>query len=366
MRSQELAFGQLGWLPDAARLYLRHVAGRQSMHALARQEGCHPATVLRRVRRMEDRRDDPLIDAFLDRIEVRTETLRRTQDAAQTTAEEVLMTVTMRDSAPGRQEAGIERDVLRALRRLCETGAILAVAAGLDRAVVMKGNVRTAVVDRGVAEILAMRDWIAIRSKGTVTTHVVTSAGRAALRRMLYAETEGAGADGGGFAEQHREWGERTVMENARPRRMRFNIAESPLTALARHKDRDGRPFLTPDLVAAGERLREDFELAQIGPRVAQNWEKFLTGGDRGNFGSNEAGGGSSSARDRVAAALRELGPGLGDMALRCCCFLEGLEQAERRLGWSARSGKIVLRIALARLKRHYDGVNGGRAPLIG
>ncbi len=53
-------------------------------------------------------------------------------------------------------------------------------------------------------------------------------------------------------------------------------------------------------------------------------------------------------------------------MMLRCCCFLEGLEAAEKRLGWSARSGKIVLRIALLRLKRHYDERNGGRAPLIG
>jgi len=66
-----------------------------------------------------------------------------------------------------------------------------------------------------------------------------------------------------------------------------------------------------------------------------------------------------------VAGALRDLGPGLGDVALRCCCYLEGLELAERRMGWSARSGKVVLRIALQRLKRHYDGL-GAAAAMIG
>ena len=68
------------------------------------------------------------------------------------------------------------------------------------------------------------------------------------------------------------------------------------------------------------------------------------------------------AARDQIA----DLGPGLGDMVLRCCGFLEGLEAAEKRMGWSARSGKIVLRIALQRLKRHYDETCGGKAPLIG
>jgi hypothetical protein len=119
--------------------------------------------------------------------------------------------------------------------------------------------------------------------------------------------------------------------------------------------------------VQAAERLREDFELAQMGPRVTQNWERFLTGGERGGF-RPEAGRaeGPRDARDRVSAALRDLGPGLGDMVLRCCCFLEGLEAAEQRLGWSARSGKIVLRIALQRLRRHYDEAYGRHGPLIG
>ncbi len=129
---------------------------------------------------------------------------------------------------------------------------------------------------------------------------------------------------------------------------------ESPVTALARRRDKEGNPFLTPELVDAAERLREDFETAQAGPRVTQDWDRFLTGSERGT-GGGTPGGGAASARGRVAAALRELGPGLADMALRCCCYMEGLETAERRLGWSARSGKIVLRIALLRLKRHYD-----------
>ena len=72
------------------------------------------------------------------------------------------------------------------------------------------------------------------------------------------------------------------------------------------------------------------------------------------------------TARERVAAALVDLGPGLGDVVLRCCCYLEGVETTEQRMGWSARSGKIVLRIALQRLKAHYAETYGKYAPLIG
>jgi hypothetical protein len=147
---------------------------------------------------------------------------------------------------------------------------------------------------------------------------------------------------------------------------MRYNMAESPVVALSRRREKDGKAFLEPALVTAAERLREDFELAQMGPRIAQDWSRFLTAGSGGGFNSGDGLRGPEGARDRVAAALRDLGPGLGDMALRCCCFLEGLEATEKRMGWSARSGKIVLRIALQRLKRHYDDTYGPGGGLIG
>jgi hypothetical protein len=268
---------------------------------------------------------------------------------------------------------------MRILRRLAEPGAVLAIAPDMEKAVVMREfpdgqNARTGVVDRGVAQAFALKDWISCRKQGRVSTYEITQAGRAALKRMIdegdqarQAEATGMAEAATPFANQHRTWDERTVVEGTTARRVRYNLAESPIAILGRRRDKDGKPFLEHDLVQAAERLREDFELAQMGPRVAQNWERFLTAGDRGGFRPDAGHGeGPGRARDRVAAALRDLGPGLGDIALRVCCFLEGIETAEKRMGWAARSGKIVLRIALQRLRRHYDEVLGERGNYIG
>lgn len=289
------------------------------------------------------------------------------------------MSVHPRRHATGDQpicdEQALVREGMRVLRRLAEPHAVMAIAPDLEKAVVLRElpdgkSLRTAVLERSVAHAFALKDWVTCRKHGRVSTYEITSAGRAALKRMVDEEDrrrQGLAEAASPFGEQHRVWGDREVIDDAGPRRVRYNLAESPVALLGRRRDRDGKPFLEPELVAAAERLREDFELAQMGPRVAQNWDRFLTGGDRGAFqpDSGQAEG-PSSARARVAAALRDLGPGLGDVALRCCCFLEGLEVAEKRMGWAARSGKIVLRIALMRLRRHYEETYGKSGPLIG
>ena len=358
-----------GWLPDAVRLYLDHTEDGQSYRALARREGRHASTVMRAVRRYETRRDDPLLDEAL---------------AAQTSApapslppinkDDDIMTAPLRPQNIVADEVTITSEGKRILRRLVEPGAVLAFAPDMEKAVVMREfpdghTARTAVVERVIAQAFALKDWISCRKPGRVATYEISSVGRAALKRMVDDD-----ARAGGFAEaqtafggQHREWNSRVVSEDAGPRRIRYNLAESPVAVLGRRRDKDGKLYLEPELVVAAERLREDFELAQMGPRVAQNWERFLTGADRGSFRA-EAGiaEGPRAARDRVAAALRDLGPGLGDVALRVCCFLEGIETAEQRLGWSARSGKVVLRIALQRLGKHFQETYGRSGPLIG
>ena len=346
------------WIPDAVRLYLDHTFSGLSLRALARRDGLHASTILRQVRRYETRRDDPLLDEALDRL-------------AQSPMEDA-MSATLRHPSPTLDEAAILHEGRRILRRLAEPGAVLAIAPDLERAVVLREfpdgrTARTGVVERKFAHAFALKEWISLRKAGRVTTYDLSSIGRLALKRLMDEAPAGLAEAPTPFADQHRDWDEKDIPTPEGPRRMRYNLAENPVAVLGRRKDKDGMAFLSPDLINAAERLREDFELAQMGPRVAQNWDRFLTAGDRGGFrGDAGTAEGPRAARDRVAAALRDLGPGLGDVALRVCCFLDGIEAAEQRMGWAARSGKIVLRIALQRLARHYDETYGKSGPRIG
>lgn len=357
--------GQSTLLPRAVRDYLRHTTQGVTIRQLAREQGHHASTVQRRIRKIEAMRDDALIDSALAELAIPAPRIDASRNKEHADMNAPLRQD--RNDAPAQEH--YEREARRILRRLSEPGAVLAFAADMEKAVVVRETpdgrtVRTAVTDRESAQSMAIRDWLVCTQPGRVARYRITGAGRAALKRMLADDAHFAGAEPGhtGFAEQHRDWDSKDIpLEGSTRRRaVRYNAAESPIASMARRKDKDGAPFLQPEMVDAAERLREDFELSQMGPRVSQNWEKFLTGGDRGAFPANaETGTGSEAARNRVMLAVRELGPGLGDVALRVCCFLEGVEAAEKRLGWSARSGKIVLRIALQRLAQHYQRQKG-------
>jgi transposase-like protein len=333
------------WVPREAAAYLAHTETGLAIRALAREEGVHASTVLRQVRALEARREDVLVDKALSRLG-RHVRARPTAGGGTGATPEAL------------SADRLEAEARRVLRRMCESGAVLAVAAEMDNAVVVRetasgDTTRLAVVERAVAEAMALKEWIACARPSRISRYHITGAGRAALSRLV-ASAENCAV---GFAEAQQAFDGVPCPTRARPggddaaARPRHRAVETPLALLARRRDRSGGKFLSDDLVRAGERLREDYELAALVPCRGESWDRFLTAAEDAAGTASPA---SKAARGRVIGALRDLGPGLGDVALRCCCYLEGLEQAEAALGWSARSGKVVLRIALQRLKRHY------------
>ena len=125
---------------------------------------------------------------------------------------------------------------------------------------------------------------------------------------------------------------------------------------LARRRGRDGRAMIEPHQLLAGERLRADFTRASLMPRTTSNWESPIASGRRsaGDAGNNNGIDVMIAARQRVHSALDAVGPEFAGLLMDVCCFLKGLEDIERERRWPARSGKVVLQLALDRLARHY------------
>lgn len=129
-------------------------------------------------------------------------------------------------------------------------------------------------------------------------------------------------------------------------RTVTMNVAESPISWL------HARGYLDDRLFDAGERLRADYERAQLGANVTMRWDpvRVKSTGDVGLTASER----QIVAKERFHAALDEAGKGLKDVLWRVVCACESLPDAEKSLGWPARSGKLVLRLALDRVADFY------------
>lgn len=124
------------------------------------------------------------------------------------------------------------------------------------------------------------------------------------------------------------------------------NAAESPLGWLA------ARGLIDARQSEAGERLRADYETAALGPRVTMRWGGAPIG--RGGGQGLDPTTAQIAAKRRFDGALAAMGSGLKDVAWRVICAGEGLPVAEKALSWPARSGRLVLTLALDRLADHY------------
>lgn len=148
--------------------------------------------------------------------------------------------------------------------------------------------------------------------------------------------------------------GERLVAEpDGRLVKRRANLGESPLEWLARRKDGEGRPWLDAVELRAGEKLRDDFQLAGTVGRLTMAWDA----GPRAKGGRGpglEPVERARAAKARVHAALEAVGLDLRGIVQHVCFAGTALEAAERSLGLPKRTGKHALKTALGRLAEHY------------
>ena len=210
------------------------------------------------------------------------------------------------------------------------------------------------VADAGLVDAMLRRDWLE-RDAGTV---VASDAGRAWLRRRKAGNEAWRG--------QHLAT-ETVEIETPDGGRTTATVVanESPLAWLRRRRGANGQPMVSDTQFAAGERLRADFERARLSPRVTADWTRPSMGSRRRGTGGGaaELADAALAARQRVEAALKALGPDLGSLLTDVCCFLTGLEDAERRRAWPRRSAKVVLSIALDRLAAHYGLSQSAHGP---
>lgn len=241
--------------------------------------------------------------------------------------------------------------VLRVLRGVGERSHALCPDGALVLAL-SKGEVR---LDHDGVRHMVSEGLLAIR-RGATPQVTRTDAGRAYLRRAL------ASAADNPAAEQHRVVAPRTVADRGAPLRVAENLMESPLAWLSQRKARSGEPIITPTQREAGERLFCDHERAHRRASVTASWDPTGVRGDRRRDGLtvSEA---AHDARRRLERALHATGPGLAETLLAVCCEGLGLEALEKRFGWPARSGKVVLRLALDRLAAHYGLASHAAGP---
>jgi Domain of unknown function (DUF6456) len=186
------------------------------------------------------------------------------------------------------------------------------------------------------AEALCQRFWLKREQEAKQITYVLTPLARQALEGGLMSENP------------ETEW--HASHDKVQPP---INQKESPLLWLSRRKNSQGVAHISPTQLMAGERLRRDYTLAGMTPKMSANWSGLPVAGPMSGLGLYESER-MLDARQRVGAALEACGSQYAGLLLDLCCFLKPLQSVERERGWQARSGKYILAKALSALANHY------------
>lgn len=237
-------------------------------------------------------------------------------------------------------EAEVAREARRVFRKLLAPGArVVESAGGFGVFVSARARRPAFVLDGGLMRAFLARDWL--RPRGTSPeSWRLSEAGEGWYLREQAAHEP--------FAAQHQARAEKLIETATGSRRVTVNEGESPLGWLRRRRRIDAAQF------DAGERLRRDYTLAQLTPRMGVDFTAPIVLGRQGMKTQTTLSDTVIAAKQRFRAAMEAVGPGLSDILFDVCCHLSGLEEIERHKNWPRRSAKVVLDIALDRLALHY------------
>lgn len=239
----------------------------------------------------------------------------------------------------------IEKKALRLFKRMtCKTARLQPEDGGKYYGLYIR-NTRKEKISGNIVTRLIRQDWLSF-NKGS---YVLSDAGRKWFTRKNQNEDP--------FLTQHRSL---RLHQITKPdKTVMINDLESPLAWLRRRKNSQGIPLIDEQQFEAGERLRADFTYAQLSKRITADWSPAGV-----VLRKRKHGAGSSlnilpddnaiDAKKRYYDALDYLGPELSPVVVDICCLLKGVEETEKALKLPKRSCKIVLKIALSQLARHY------------
>ena len=121
----------------------------------------------------------------------------------------------------------------------------------------------------------------------------------------------------------------------------------TPIKSLSRKSKENGASFLSENHILAAYFLERDYLLSGL--------DSIDLGAVEDIFATYPQDKAQARAHQNLCDALKLLHPDMAELCFRCCCFKEGIQTVEQALNWSARSGKIVLRLALDLLATHYQ-----------
>lgn len=136
-----------------------------------------------------------------------------------------------------------------------------------------------------------------------------------------------------------------------------FDQEYSPIIKLYNRQRNIAHKYLTDIHLQAGQKLFETFITANLQPNVTMNWENLqsvrqshYTGGKQATYSETVY-----SARRQLYASLLHVGEEFAAILVEICLFGNGLEATEKAMNWPARSGKLLLTMALDRLAEHFQ-----------